>query len=81
MRLTRLNNNHRWPSRLFLAVVRRTGREEPSDVLKLLHYRPEFFGARFSSLVHDALRGPSSWTVGERELFAAWTSRLNECEF
>jgi hypothetical protein len=27
------------------------------------------------------MRGPSEWTVGERELFAAFTSRLNQCPF
>jgi hypothetical protein len=62
-------------------MLRRVTGQEPSDVLKLLNYRPQFFGAQFSILVQDALRGPSPWTVGERELFAAWTSRLNECEF
>jgi hypothetical protein len=27
------------------------------------------------------LRGPSPWSVGERELFAAFTSKLNQCVF
>ena len=27
------------------------------------------------------MRGPSSWTVGERELFAAFTSSRNQCQF
>jgi hypothetical protein len=31
--------------------------------------------------VHEALRGPSEWSVGERELFAAYTSKLNHCRF
>jgi AhpD family alkylhydroperoxidase len=26
-------------------------------------------------------RGESDWSVGERELFAAFVSRLNGCEF
>jgi hypothetical protein len=81
MRLHRLNNGHRWPNRLFLAMVRRAAGEEPSDVIKLLNYRPQFFGSRFSSLIQNAMRGPSPWSVGERELFAAWTSQLNQCEF
>jgi hypothetical protein len=62
-------------------MIRRSSGEEPADVLKLMNYRPRFFGAKFSSLVQDALRGPSPWAIGERELFAAWTSKLNECEF
>jgi hypothetical protein len=27
------------------------------------------------------MRGPSDWTVAERELFAAFTSKLNQCVF
>ena len=27
------------------------------------------------------LRGPSAWSVGERELFAAFVSALNHCHF
>jgi len=27
------------------------------------------------------MRGPSMWSVGERELFAAFVSRLNQCVF
>jgi hypothetical protein len=30
---------------------------------------------------HAVMRGPSEWTVGERELFAAFTSKLNQCPF
>jgi hypothetical protein len=27
------------------------------------------------------MRGPSAWTVGERETFAAVVSRFNQCVF
>jgi AhpD family alkylhydroperoxidase len=27
------------------------------------------------------MRGPSDWSVGERELFAAFVSNLNQCRF
>ena len=30
---------------------------------------------------HALMRGPSEWTVGERELFAAFVSRVNQCPF
>jgi hypothetical protein len=47
----------------------------------MLHYRPSFFGGPFCVLTQEMLRGPSDWTVGERESFAALTSRLNQCLF
>lgn len=50
-------------------------------VVKTLLYRPELFGAPFSEILDEAMRGPSEWSAGERELFAAFTSLLNECHF
>ena len=61
--------------------MRQQLRPEPSGVLKTLHYRPELFGRPFSDALHQALRGPSDWTPGERELFAGFTSLLNQCHF
>ena len=54
---------------------------EPSGVLRTLYYRPELFGRPFSDALDAAMRGPSGWTAGERELFAAFVSSLNQCPF
>ena len=54
---------------------------EPSGVLRTLHYRPDIFGRPFSNALDAAMRGPSGWTAGERELFAAFVSSLNQCPF
>jgi hypothetical protein len=56
-------------------------RGELPDVLKTLHYRPEIFGRPFSETLDLAMRGPSDWSPAERELFAAYTSSLNQCPF
>ena len=57
-------------------------RDEPvSDIRRILSYRPELFGQPFSAYLQDALRGPSDWSVGERELFAAFVSRTNQCSY
>jgi hypothetical protein len=58
----------------------RLGRE-PIGVLKTLHYRPELFGRPYSDSLDVAMRGPSDWSAGERELFAAFVSVLNQCPF
>jgi hypothetical protein len=55
--------------------------EDPPDVLKTLHYRPEIFGRPFSDALDLAMRGTSDWSAGERELFAAFVSSLNQCPF
>lgn len=51
------------------------------DIARVIAYRPEFFGAPFSICLEDVMRGPSEWSVGERELFAAFVSRKNQCPF
>ena len=56
------------------------GRPEP-DVVRVLSYRSEMFGTAFSICLEDVMRGPSEWGVGERELFAAFVSRKNQCPF
>ena len=63
------------------AVTRAWSGEPVVDVVKTLHYRPELFGRPFSAAVDAAMRGPSDWSAGERELFAAFVSSLNQCVF
>jgi len=54
---------------------------EALGVVKTLLYRPELFGRPFSEALHAAMRGPSEWSPGERELIAAFTSLLNQCPY
>lgn len=51
------------------------------DVVRTLSYQPELFGRTFSHILHDLLRGPSYWSIGERELFASFVSNKNQCAF
>ena len=52
-----------------------------SDVRRMLSHREELFGRPFSEALQDVMRGPSDWSVAERELFAAFVSSLNQCVF
>ena len=64
-----------------LAVVDAVEAPRPLGVLKTLHYRPELFGRPYSDALDLAMRGPSEWSAGERELFAGFVSSLNQCPF
>jgi hypothetical protein len=81
MRLANVEHGHRWYVRGLFWVFRHLARLEVPDVLKAVLYRPAFFGLRFGEWAHEVMRGESDWTVGERELFAAYTSSLNQCVF
>jgi hypothetical protein len=81
MRLAVVDAGHALAEAAVLGQIReRTGRE-PLGVVKTLLYRPEMFGLPFSLALDRVMRGSSDWSAGERELFAAFTSLLNQCPF
>ena len=81
MRLAKVERGHRLAQRLKLILIGLVSRRRVPDVVKTLLYRPEFFGRLMCEWTQAVMRGPSPWSVGERELFAAVTSRLNQCVF
>ena len=81
MRLKTLEHRHRLPQRMKLLLIRLVSGRRVPDVVKTLLYRPEFFGGPMCAWTQAVMRGHSTWSVGERELFAAFTSRLNQCVF
>jgi hypothetical protein len=68
-------------SRLVFAMIRLMSGQRAPDVVRTIFFRKQLFGKPFSRLVHDTLRGPSEWSVGERELIAAFVSERNKCRF
>jgi hypothetical protein len=81
MRLAIVDAGHAPGEAALLDQIReRTGRE-PVGVVKTLLYKPDLFGLPFSLALDRAMRGPSDWSPGERELFAGFTSLLNQCPF
>jgi hypothetical protein len=81
MRLSVVDNGHTGAPAAMLAEIRERSGREPLGVVKTLLYRPELFGHPFSEELDRVMRGPSDWSPGERELFAGFTSLLNQCPF
>ena len=81
MRLERLDRGHPLKTKLLFFVMRLLSGFRAPDVVKTLRYRPEFFGGLMSGVFQEVMRGSSAWTVGDRELMAAYVSRVNACEF
>jgi hypothetical protein len=81
MRLRSVDSGHAPPEAAVLEQIRAARGVEPVGVLKTLYYRPDLFGRPFSAALQEAMRGPSDWSAGERELFAAFVSSLNQCPF
>ncbi|HXQ87300.1 MAG: hypothetical protein WCE47_01935 [Gaiella sp.] len=81
MRLQVVDQGHRPEEAAVLDMIRERSGREPLGVVKTLLYRPELFGTPFSEALDDVMRGESEWSPGERELFAGFTSLLNQCPF
>jgi hypothetical protein len=81
MRLAILDSGHGLGTKALFALIRAVTRQPVVDVIKLVKYRADFYGKPMSVVMHEAMRGPSAWSVGDRELMAAFVSKMNECEF
>jgi len=81
IRLDVVDRGHATAEAAMLDAVRQRSGAEPLGVVKTLLYRPELFGTPFSEALDEVMRGASGWSPGERELFAAFTSLLNQCPF
>jgi hypothetical protein len=81
IRLSVVDHGHAPEQAAFLQEVRERSGREPLGVVKTLLYRPELFGRPFTGELQGVMRGPSDWSAGERELFAGFTSLLNQCLF
>ena len=68
-------------TKALLGVIRLVSRQPVAllHAVKLALYRPEFYGG--GDLTHEAMRGPSAWSVGDRELMAAFVSQSDEAPF
>jgi len=81
MRPEILNSGYRPGTKLLFAVIRLFSGQPVPDAAKLVFYRPDFYGAQAKKFIHEAMRGPSAWSVGDRELMAAYVSKVNDSAF
>ena len=81
MRLAILDSGHGLGTKLLFALIRTLSRQPVLDVIKLVKYRPDFYSRLMQGVTQSAMRGPSAWSVGDRELMAAFVAKTNHCEF
>jgi len=81
VRLSILDSGHTFGKKAIFMMIRAMSGHPAPDVIKTIMYRPEFFGTPMGQMFQEVMRGPSEWSVGDRELMAAYVSKTNECEF
>ena len=81
MRLDILDRGHRFGTKLLFMLIRVMSRQPVPEALKLIMYRADFYGTPMKTVTQEAMRGASAWSVGDRELMAAFISKINECDY
>jgi uncharacterized peroxidase-related enzyme len=81
VRLSILDNGHGLGARALFRFIRTVSRQPVLDVVKLVKYRADFYGNPMSAVTQEIMRGPSAWSIGDRELMAAFVAKANQCEF
>jgi uncharacterized peroxidase-related enzyme len=81
MRLSQVQTGHSLGKTIVLKLAPLMVGAQAPDMVRILFYRPRFFGKPMGLLTDSVMRGSSDWSVGERELFAAYVSQKNRCRF
>lgn len=80
MRLKILDHGHRPLQKLVLKFIKMMMGNVPGPIA-VFSYRRDLFGKYFNDCIQEGMRGASEWSKGEVELFAAFTSKVNECRY
>jgi len=80
MRLREIDRGDGMVNRLLIRFISLVSRMRLPDAARIAFYHKDFF-APMGAWTHAAMRGPSAWSVGERELMAAMVANWNSCPF
>lgn len=81
MRLPEIDRGEAIGVRLFINFISLVSGMRLPDAARVAFYHKEFFSAPLGEWTQAAMRGPSEWRVGERELMAALVAKWNSCPF
>ena len=81
MRLAILDRGHSLGTKVLFLLIRAASRQPVLDVIKLVKYRADFYGTPMQGVTQEAMRGPSAWSVADRELMAAFVAKTDECKW
>jgi AhpD family alkylhydroperoxidase len=80
MRLREVERGDSLASRLLIGFISTVSRMRLPDAARVAFYHRDF-GSPLGVWTQAAMRGPSTWTIGERELMAAMVAKWNSCAF
>src|SRR6185312_885992 len=81
MRLPEIDRGDGLTNRLLIGFISTVSGIRLPDAARVAFYHKNFFGTPMGAWTQAAMRGPSTWSVGERELMAAMVAKWNSCAF
>jgi uncharacterized peroxidase-related enzyme len=81
MRLHEIERGDGVFNRLLIGFISLVSRMRLPDAARVAFYHREFFARPMGAWTQAAMRGPSTWSVSERELMAALVAKWNSCTF
>lgn len=81
MRLAEIERGDRLRTRALIRIISTVSGARLPDAARVAFYHKGYVGAALAEWMHAVMRGPSGWTVGERELMAAMVAHWNSCTF
>lgn len=81
MRLPEIDRGDTLRSRALIRLITIMLGARLPDAARVAFYHRDFAGKEFGEWTQHTMRGPSAWSVGERELMAAMVAGWNSCTF
>lgn len=81
MRLPEVERGDSLRTRILIRLISTLSRARLPDAARVALYHKEFVGSALGAWAQEAMRGPSGWSIGERELMAAMVASWNSSAF
>ena len=81
MRLAEIDQGDSVKNRLLIRFISMVSGMRLPDAARVAFYHKGFFGTPMGAWTQATMRGPSAWSIGERELMAAMVAKWNSCAF
>lgn len=81
MRLNEIERGDTLRHRALIRMISRFSGMRLPDAARVAFYDHDFAGPTLGEWTQKTMRGPSTWSVSERELMAACVARWNSCPF
>ena len=81
MRLPEIDRGDGFANRLLIKFISMVSGMRLPDAARVAFYHKNFFGVPMGAWTQATMRGPSPWSVSERELMACMVAKWNACAF